>query len=766
MKIPFSFLQSFFTRRLDVARVAESLTSIGLEIESIERGAHFGEYVKVGEVLTVEKHPHADRLKVTTVQVAAQDIRTIVCGAPNVAVGQKVVVALPGAVLPNGLHIQNAIIRGTESSGMICAEDELGIGSNHNGILVLDPVTKIGTPADQCDVTETILEAEVTTNRPDWLSLLGVARELGSVLRIPIQMPDEKFREVSAKCIKPYKVEVQKGTAEAYYLRRFQNVKNADAPAWISKRVQNCGGTSQNAVVDITNYVLFEYGQPLHAFDADKIRGSRIRVRFAKAGESIQLLDTKSYHLQSEDIVIADSKGPIALAGIMGGSLSAITSETTNVLLESAIFPSKYIRKTAKRLGIVTEARDRFERGIPLDLPLHAVNRAAELVTTAGIAQACKGLIVGKKPAFKQRQIIVSPARMKKMIGLPMTQTLVKSVLERLHFTVTKAPKGSYKVTPPAFRSDIHIEADVAEEVTRLVGYTAIPTEYPSMHLLVGKKEAIVDFSDQVRMYLASSGYTEIYTHSMYGDRQLALTFMPADSHRQLVNPISGDEKYLRAELSPNVIEAVVQNRKEFPSVQLFEIGQVFSKFTVPGTQSWHLAISVSYRSEGAWISILNDFSKLFAQLLHRNPEDIIIGSGGHTRDIKVGTEVVGYISARHVGSVTVAIVECSVDELLKLQLTEKSKWISKYPRVLRDIAIVVSDASDFLTIQRQLRRGSLLLTSIQLFDATPQGEHLVSYAFHLEFQAKDRTLSSSEIEHEMKTITSCIQEKGGKVRT
>jgi len=767
MKVSFSWLQSYFPRPLEPEKVAHMLTRLGLEVEAIEKPQTFGKTFVVGKVLKSEKHPNADRLKVCEVQISKKEKRTVVCGAPNVAAGQTVAVVLPGSVLPNGQKIEEAEIRGQKSSGMICAEDELGLGDNHEGILVLDESLKVGTKLDKANLQDTILDFEVTPNRPDWLSVYGVAREVAVATRQKLAPIKTTVKESAPPLSRTRSVQVQKGAAIQYHLREVYGFSDVTTPDWMASRLQSLGVSSDTILVDVTNYVLYELGQPLHAFDADKIKGKQIRARFAKAKERIILLDGKTYPLVPEDIVIADASGPIALAGIMGGQSTAVTKDTKRILIESAIFPSKNIRHTSRRLGLRTDAASRFEKGVTPDLPKRALAHAVHFLQVNGQAKVSRGQVSYAQRTSPQKPLTVSLKRMNTLLGTRIPMAQAKQILSRLSFIVKSKGPDSLVVAPPAFRVDVFGEADVAEELARVYGYDRLRKTMPQVRMRPSNTDDMLCIIAEMKSALVQLGYTELLLPSFYGEEKLLHATLPKEEHRTIANPLDSQQHYLRSDVLPGMIEVVNLARKSTPTVKVFEIGQVFWKNMKPPAHEWRIGLCVSIQDGGEFIEIQQDFARVMSLVLHRPSRDIHIGKGAHLRDIKVDTTPVGLLALRPLKKgMTVACIECSVAELLALRKPQTYVPSSKFPSVNRDISVVVPANIDTFTIERQLYASSALLESAELFDVHPQSDATVSYAYHLHFSHRERTLASHEVDMEMLSIERALQQKGGIVRT
>jgi len=767
MKIPFSWLQSFIPKKLDPHVVAQKLTSLGLEVERIDKPKPFGQFFVVGKVVTSEKHPNADRLHVCTLQTSKKGTRTVVCGAPNVRAGQTVVVALPGAVVAGDKKINETEIRGVTSSGMICAEDELGLGSDHEGILVLDATLEPGTLLDAANLRESILDVEVTPNRPDWLSVYGVAREVALAERTKLLDVEMAVKDSAPLFSSTRSIAVAKLAAIQYHLRGASFISTKKTPQWMRARLAVYGSATDNFIVDVTNYVLYELGQPLHAFDADKVKGKKISVRFAKPKETITLLDGKTCTLKKDDIVITDARGPIALAGVMGGKDTAVTETTKNVIIESAIFPSMNIRRTSRRLGVRTDAANRFEKGITPDLPKRAVNRALYLLQAQGEVKIMRGMISFVQVQKKQKPLVVSLRSMNRLLGAHISLSDAKNILTRLSCVCSLRGSDQLTVTPPIFRTDILQDADVAEELARVVGYSKLGQTLPSIHMSAGSIDDIILLQKHMRDASIRFGYTELLQPSFYGKGKLVWATLPEHEHRTVANPLDAEQQYLRADVLPGMIAVAEHSRKAHANVKVFELGQVFWKNMKPGTHEWRIGWVVSFQDGGEFIEIQEDIAEIFSLVLGVAKRDIHIGAGTNLRDIKIGTTPVGLLTLRPLKKgMTSACIECSLSELLLHKVKRMYHPPSKFPSTFRDVSVIVPISMDTFTLRRQLFQASMFVHDVKLFDAHPQSDTTVSFAFHLEFASDDRTLSSQEVDTEMTSIARALQQKGGIVRT
>ncbi|MDX1650368.1 MAG: phenylalanine--tRNA ligase subunit beta, partial [Myxococcota bacterium] len=515
MRVPLGWLSEWIPLP-PLEELVERLTLGGLEIEDVIFTGPALDAVRVGHVLERRPHPDADRLSVCRVDVGEAEAVEIVCGAPNVAADQKVAVALPGVVLPDGTKIKRAKIRGVASRGMICSERELGLGDGHEGILVLPGSAPVGAPLSEVrPAGDTVLDLEITPNRGDWVSMLGMAREVrahfGGTLTIPETAPPESDPPTADA------VEVEIRDAEGcprYAARVVRGVRVGDSPPWLREHLEAAGLRPVNNVVDVTNLVMLELGQPLHAFDLDALRGRRIRVRSAQEGEKLETLDGQRRELRSEDLVIADGEGAIAVAGVMGGAESEVGPSTRNVLLESALFAPARVRRTARRLGLHSDASYRFERGVDPDGQARAADRAARLLAELAGGEVARGVVEaeGAPPPLPPETIRLETARLNRLLGTDLADDAVAEILARVDVAADVEAAGVLACRPPRWRGDLHLPEDLVEEVARLHGYDRIASTLPHGALAgVGLPERRAT-REAVRDALCACGLAEVMT--------------------------------------------------------------------------------------------------------------------------------------------------------------------------------------------------------------------------------------------------------------
>src|SRR5512136_382534 len=580
MKVPFSWLREYVTVPLSAKEVAERLTMAGIEANVTETTSQSWDKITVGQIVAIEPHPNADRLQLATIDYGQGQSR-VVCGATNIRVGDKVAFAQVGAELIDGhsgkpAKLKPAKIRGVASEGMTCSEKELGISDNHEGVLVLPADAPLGAPLAEY-LGDAVFDLEVTPNRPDCLSVLGIAREVAALTGQEMRLPSSSYEEAGPEIDQQVGVEIaDPDLCRRYCASLIEGAKIGPSPAWMQQKLTACGMRPINNIVDITNYVMLEYGQPLHAFDFRKIGGAKIVVRRARAGEKLTSLDGVDRELRPDMLVIAAQAIPVAIAGVMGRADSEVTEVTTSVLLESANFNQVSIRRTSSGLKLRSEASMRFERGISPELTVPALRRATQLMLQIGGGQAAKGFAdayPGKKEA-KTIQLRTSSVR--QLLGLELTQEQIINTLISLGFQCARKDSLETTVTVPYWRMDVNQSADLAEEAARIMGYAAIPTTTLSSELPKQQVDTRLAFREQLRDLMVAAGFQEIITYSLTSQEKLGKAASTENAIR-VANPLSTELEYLRTSLRPGLLTTLAANQKyEEGGIRLFEIGRVF----------------------------------------------------------------------------------------------------------------------------------------------------------------------------------------------
>ena len=797
MKVSQNWLKQIVDFTFAPEQFIEKLTMLGLEVESYEDLAKKYENFVVGELLERSRHPNADRLTVCKVNIG-NAVQEVVCGAPNVAAGQKVVVALIGAVIPHNQHdpegkpfiIERTKIRGVESNGMICSEHELGLGKDASGILVLDEKAKAGTPlAAYLHQTDVIYEIGITPNRGDCLSHIGVAREIGIAVNKKIKIPKVVLNESKVAASTCAKIEIlDKEKCPRYSARVLRNVKIGPSPKWLQELLTSTGVRPINNVVDVTNFVLMETGHPLHAFDYDTLAGHKIIVKTAQDNEKFVTLDGKERTLTSDTLMICDAEKPIAVAGVMGGANTEISDTTTNVLIEAAYFDPGNIRRTSKYLGLSTEASYRFERGTDIDMTVPAANRAAQLIQELAGGELLKG---GLDVYPKKRKPLVIKARVSRInsiIGISLTKAQIISLLKKIDLQSKSSSKDEILISVPSFRNDILEEIDIIEEVARVYGYNNIET----------KTRAAIDFSsvvrtdllqDEIRDYLIGSGFNEVLAIGLQDEATMALAGKPLV---KAMNPVSAEMAALQTSLVPSALRIVKHNRNHgVKDLRLFEIGNIYLLSTdkAPDTldaysEEERLLLVLgghnapaSYGNASRDVDILDlkgEVTAFLSKFCLDNYRFIYYDNQESLCEQSIGIEILGAYAGFFGRARTQITDKLGIDEAvfvceMKIRAihdgwTRDRKFSSlpKFPGVTRDLAFTIEAALPQKSVEDVIRKvGQPLCTNVVLFDmysGQQTGNEKKSLAYTLEFQSPDHTLTDTEIDNALKKIIEAVQ--------
>jgi phenylalanyl-tRNA synthetase beta chain len=788
MYISYNWLKDFLkiSARVKPEEIAEQLTSHTVEVEGIEKQASRFDQVVVGKVLEVKKHPNADRLRVTVVDVKTKKL-TIVCGAPNVEVGQLVAVALVGAVLPNGLTIQAAEIRGEASQGMICAEDELALGSNHEGIMVLNNQAKVGEAfAKYLQADDIILEVDnkSLSNRPDLWSHYGIARELQAIFGWSLKPYDKLLGKSAYLSDKENKLEVKiedKELCPRYQAVKIDNLKISESPAWLKNRLIAAHQRPINNIVDLTNYVMLECGQPLHAFDAAKVK--KILVRRADKNEIIETLDGKECSLNNDDLVITNGQEAIAIAGVMGGKNSEISETTTSIILEAANFQATAIRKTAQKFSLRSEASMRFEKSLDPAGTEVAIRRFLTLLKDVAPGFKITSALIDVNNSSQSEIIIaLSLPWLTAKIGQEIASEQVYGILEKLGFKIEKSDEENWQVTVPSWRAtkDIKIKEDLVEEVLRLYGYDNIISRLPVQTLSLPENNQSRGLERQIKNLLANKYcLNETYNYSFVNEEQLKKLNIDFFNHLKLANPLSDVHTTLRQSLIPGLLANIKNNQAKSDNLDLFEIGSVF--FNAQGNfkkdaaglstlpyQEKRLAMVLSSdkndsfrRLKGLVASLLADVITISEEAEFSALEDAP-GWADQRWSAKIiyNNQVVGLIA--QVSQVVndnlnlkkvVAAAEINFNLLTEIFLATPTKQYQeapKYPVVTRDLAFVIDEKIRYNDFRQAILRFNPLISRVELFDVYVGDKLAVgekSLAFHLSYQSSEKTLTAVEVD-------------------
>ena len=582
MKVSLSWLEAFVPVEMDLNELTEALTMVGLEVEGVTDRYAYLSSVFVGRVAAVKNHPNADRLKICDVELQDKTYR-VVCGAPNVTEGMLAPLALPGTHLPNGNVLSRGTIRGEHSEGMLCSEAELELGLDASGIMPLEKNLPVGKNlARALNLADPVLEIDLTPNRPDCLSIIGTAREVAAIQGRQITVKPVGLVESGREIDQQTSVTVEAPeSCPRYTARLLENITVAPSPLWLQNRLISVGLRPINNIVDITNFVLMEYGQPLHGFDFDRLAENRIVVRKANAGEKFITLDSKERILSEDMLLICDGQKPVGLAGVMGGLNSEIETTTTRVLIESAYFNPASIRKTAKTLGLNTDASHRFERGIDPETTPIALDRAAQLMVELAGGTLVPGVIDIKGKIPQPVPIVLTVEETNRLLGTNLDQDVIKRLLESIEFQVESNAEDTLAVTAPPFRVDIARTVDLIEEVARLTGYNNIPRTYPLVPAETRTPSKALAERDRIKQIMTGFGFTEAINYAFMDDRACDLLNLAADDDRRLLvkilNPLTEDQTVMRTSLVPGLLKSTYRNiSRQVKRIKLFEVGKIF----------------------------------------------------------------------------------------------------------------------------------------------------------------------------------------------
>ena len=802
MKISINRLKEYIHLTESPAEIAALLTQSGLEVEGIDSFVSVPgglEGMVIGEVLTCEKHPDADKLSLTTVDIGADQVSQIVCGASNVAAGQKVIVATVGATLYPSLgepfEIKKAKIRGQFSEGMICAEDEIGIGTSHAGIIVLDTDLPNGTPASAYfEVTQDqILEIGLTPNRADAASHLGVARDLKALLRRDLCLPEEKSLSVEAQGPVVQVVVDNAADCPRYAGVVLTNIQVGPSPQWLQHFLRSLGLEPINNVVDTTNYILHDLGQPLHAFDAAKIGEGKIRVGKLPKGSSFLTLDGKERKLSGEELMICDPKGGMCIAGVFGGAVSGVSNQTTSIFLESAYFSPDIIRKGSQVHGLKTDASFRFERGTDPNMPVYALKQAVFLLQRyAGALVASEIIDVYPEPKQEVR-IPVNFGHINRLIGKVIEPKEVVEILESLEIEVSELTTEGFVATVKPYRVDVTREADIIEEVLRIHGFQQVPlsealrTDYLADHPM----KDVAKLQYRLTELLANQGYFELVTNSLTSPKYVEKSgFLDASTTIEIYNKLSEDLGVMRQTLLFSGLEVVAHNiNRRQTDLKCFEFGKVYQKNAEGGyKESRRLAIFQSgNRSSESWVEPTKPFAfaDLYAtvtRILERvnvtvSEVDVIEAAPfSYGLSLMLGEKIVATLGLVEEKQLKLAEVRQEVwfAELDWDLLSKKSSGLkkfqelSKFPEVRRDLSLVLDQAVTFAGVKKVAEKaGGKLLRQLDVFDVY-QGDKLEAgkkaYALSFILQDQENTLTDKEIEKTMSNLIRAFQEQVGAI--
>ncbi len=797
MKVPLKWLQEYVIITQPPADLANRLTMAGIEVKGIQAIGGGWDNIVVGQIIAINPHPNADRLTLPTIDLSTEQ-QTVVCGAPNLKIGDKVAFAYVGAQLIDGhngqvFRLQSAKIRGVVSSGMVCSEKELGISDNHEEIIVLPADAPVGTPLAEY-LGDVVFDLDITPNRPDCLSIMGIAREVAALTGQGLHLPEIEYEEEPSPIEQQISVEIAApDLCPRYCASLITGIKVTESPKWMQQRLLECGMRPINNIVDITNYVMLEYGQPLHAFDYQRIKGKKIIVRRATNNETIVSLDGEERFLSEDMLVIADEKQPVAVAGVMGGLESEVTQGTTSILLEAANFNPASIHYTGRVLRLPSEACMRFERGISSELTIPAIKRATQLIMQLAGGKAAKG-VVDVYPGKQEREpILLSTSQVNQFLGAEFSLDQIVGTLTSLGFACKEASASEVGVTAPYWRSDIYQAVDLIEEVARIIGYDKIPATMLSQPIPKQNPEPILSLKHTLRQSLIGYGFREVITYSLTSlemlDKLLPESHLLEPVPLRVANPMTVEQEYLRPNLRANLLAVLSANRRrEESGIRLFELGKVYiprqkdlpdepealcgllsgSRFEL----SWHDEDDLFdfYDARGVVEGLLSQlgveasFEKSSDESLHPIKQAAIV-----IDDSRVGVigELHPKVSLAFDISEPVYLFEIGLTALLPFTTGYKTfQPISRFPSIVRDMALVIDAGVTHQEVQNIIKSFPLV-NQVALFDVytgdqVPPGKK--SLAYRITFQAPSHTLTDDEVNQVQQQILDKLSSELGAI--
>ena len=801
MLVSLKWLEDYIDLELSAEELADRLTMAGLEVDEIQTLAPKFSGVVVAKILSVRPHPNADKLSLCDVTDGVETY-PIVCGAKNIHAGDVVPLAKAGAVIPGGYTIKSTTLRGEKSEGMLCSEAELEIGDDASGILQMPADMALGRPLQEAlDLGDTVLDIGITPNRSDCLSMIGIAREAAALTGKKMKMPDVKVRESAQDVSLLSSVTIEDADlCPRYTARLIQNVTIGGTPVWMKTRLEAAGLRAINNVVDVTNFVMLEMGQPLHAFDFRFLEEGRIVVRKSKPGEEFISLDEKSRLLPENTLLICDGKKPVAIAGIMGGLNSEVKEDTRTILLESAYFNPASIRRSSRRLGMPTDAAFRFERGIDPEGVVRALDRAAQLIAELSGGEVCRNYLDEYPAKIKAvENIPLRMDRVRQVIGARVPAREAVRILKSIGMALRREGKGAYRVTPPSFRVDIEREIDLIEEIARLYGYDRVPSTLPSVSVSEAETVPRLALEERIRQLMTGAGYSEIINYSFSSpDSAEALGLSPEDERRRFVvikNPLTEDQSIMRTTLAYGLLETLKKNLHNASfNLKLFEIGRTFFKRhdgELPEEKNILAALAAGKAADDLWGSKVSvDFYDLKGSL-ENIFQDLKLDScrcrtetsepflhPGQSCGVYIGDVRVGFLGKAHPEVLKkmdirsdAYLFEINLD-LLGEQTGRRIRYreLSKFPAVQRDVAFVLPESMESeKMLEIVLSQHEDLLENVSIFDIySGKGleERTKSLGLRFSYRALDRTLTDAEINSiHNRIVQNTVQQTGAKIR-
>jgi phenylalanyl-tRNA synthetase beta chain len=797
VRVPLKWLAEYVDINVDARELARRLTMAGTEVSAVVTTGHDWDKISVAEVIDVSPHPNADRLRLATVNLGGEQI-TVVCGAPNVAAGQKVAFARVGAELIDGHTGQPTIlkvakIRGVESAGMVCSEKELGLSDYHEGILVLPEDAPVGTALTEY-LGDTILDLDITPNRPDCMSVLGIAREVAALTGASVREPPSDYQETGRPIKERLSVQIaDRDLCPRYCAALIESVKIGPSPPWMQERLLAAGVRPISNVVDVTNYVMLEVGQPLHAFDFSLISDRKIIVRRARPDEVLVTLDGTERPLHRDMLVIADAKKAVAVAGLMGGAASEVTEKTSAILLEAANFNPANIRRTSTGLKLRTDASARFEKGLSPELAMVGIRRAVRLMVELAGGRAAEGIIDVYPGKRRETRVTVTQERLRRVLGLQLPTAQVRQTLTFLGFGCRWVPPDRYVVRVPYWRTDVRIPDDVAEELARIIGYDELPITSLGGAIPSAQPQPSRELRERAKDILASAGMQEVITYSLTNLESLGKVLPPEDVRLRpplrVANPMSHQQEYLRTSLRASLLETLASNlRHRQGRIALFEAARLYlprpdelpeeveslagvvtgaraDRWGQPGGEP------VDLYDAKAYLEFL--FDRLGLAVSYHDGEDFALVPG-RTAEVRLDDQRVGLVGQVHpevAGAFDIeqdvylfeVDLEALVPQVAKPRLYQP---LSRFPAVQEDIAIVVDEGVTAAQVQAIIEAFPLVqrATLFDVYTGPPVPPGKKSLAFSIAYQSLDHTLSDAEVNRQRRGILERLKGQVGAV--
>jgi len=793
MLLSLKWLREFVPFEGTAAELGDRLTMLGLELEEIIRPFDAIEPIVVGHVVSRERHPEADKLSICKVDVGQGEPLDIVCGAPNVAAGQRVPVALVGTTMPGGMVIKKAKLRGQPSHGMICSERELGLGEDHDGIMVLPESFRIGARlVDELDLDREVCDIAITPNRADCLSVLGLAREVALAFGLPLTMPALDLKEEGADASNALRIDIPDASlCPLFHGRVLEGAAVRKSPSWMRYRLIAVGVRPISNIVDVTNYILMELGQPLHAYDLDLLAGGRIEVSAAREGERLTTLDGVERVLTSNDLLIRDGEKPVGLAGVMGGAETEISDKSSRVFLEAAVFRPGTIRKTARRLGLSSEASYRFERGVDQVVCTYAMNRAAQLIAGLSGATLRPGICHNEPLPWQAPVLRFRRTRAEALLGISLDETFCRETLERLGCKVDAADAADWKVTAPSHRRDFEREADLIEEVARVRGMDTIEPVLPKVMRPLdraGAPESKYSFWLRLKHWAAGLGLNEAINYSFVGQKDLDHLNLAVDGRIPIMNPLTADQNVLRTELAPGLLQNLRHNIAQGNAgLRLFEVAHIFEADATSDTTARErarldiLVYGSRYDSQWPHVEADADYADIKGivehclAFLHLEGATFTLAASHpflmpcvevavQGRQVGVIGRVRPEIADAYHARKDAWLADLDLDVLRELHDAARIAFRSLpvYPPVRRDITVAAPGSLQVGAVLDHILGLRLpLLCGVELIDVfEPEGKDERNLTFRMTFRHASRTLKDAEVDKERDKVAHSLVEK------